>query len=84
MTPASVGVPNNRMVLGKHSGRHALAHRLAELGFDLNATDLDDAYHRFSELADRKKFIFDQDLLTLLPAHHRPVSAETLIATSRS
>jgi 2-isopropylmalate synthase len=75
MTPASVGVPNNRMVLGKHSGRRALAHRLKELGFTLNAADLDTVYHRFNELADRRKSIFDQDLISLLPEHHRPTEA---------
>jgi 2-isopropylmalate synthase len=75
MTPASVGVPNNRMVLGKHSGRRALAHRLKELGFTLNAADLDTVYHRFNELADRRKAIFDQDLISLLPEHHRPSEA---------
>ena len=72
MTPASVGVPSNRMVLGKHSGRRALAHRLKELGFELHGSDLDEVYHRFNELADRRKAIFDQDLLSLLPDHHRP------------
>ncbi len=82
MTPASVGVPNNRMVLGKHSGRHALAHRLQELGFDLDVADLDAAYRRFSELADRKKSIFDQDLLALVPAPRRR-QAEPLVSTTR-
>jgi 2-isopropylmalate synthase len=71
MTPASVGVPNNRMVLGKHSGRRALTHRLKELGFSLDAADLDIVYHRFNELADHRKAIFDQDLISLLPEHHR-------------
>jgi 2-isopropylmalate synthase len=75
MTPASVGVPTNRMVLGKHSGRRALAHRLKELGYALDAADLDAVYHRFTELADRRKAIFDQDLLSLLPAQHRPADA---------
>jgi 2-isopropylmalate synthase len=85
MTPASVGVPNNRMILGKHSGRHALAHRLRELGFQLDAEDLDAAYNRFSELADRKKSIFDQDLLTLIPAHRRTAaSAESLVSPTRA
>ncbi len=54
MTPESVGVPHNRMVLGKHSGRHALAHRLSELGFNLGMHDLEASYHRFIELADRR------------------------------
>jgi 2-isopropylmalate synthase len=69
MTPASVGVPSTRIVLGKHSGRKALAHRFKELGFVLDAAELDEVYHRFSELADRRKAIFDQDLVSLLPAH---------------
>src|ERR1700727_483955 len=73
MTPASVGVPNNRMVLGKHSGRGALTHRLKELGFVLDAADLDIVYHRFNELADHRKAIFDQDLISLLPERHRRV-----------
>ena len=82
MTPASVGVPNNRMVLGKHSGRRALAHRLKELGYVLDATELDAVYHRFNELADHRKAIFDQDLISLLPAQHRrpdPLLPETVL-----
>ena len=70
MTPASVGVPGNRMVLGKHSGRRAMAHRLAALGFDLGPADLDIAYVAFTELADRKKSVYDQDLINLV-SHHR-------------
>ncbi|MGC1872577.1 MAG: 2-isopropylmalate synthase [Acidobacteriaceae bacterium] len=67
MEPSSVGVPHHRMVLGKHSGRSALAHRLQELGVALETSDLDIAYRRFCELADRRKSIFDQDLLALIP-----------------
>jgi 2-isopropylmalate synthase len=68
MTPESVGLPTNRIVLGKHSGRHALAQRYAELGFSLSQTEVEAAYGRFTELADRKKRIYDQDLLSLIPA----------------
>jgi 2-isopropylmalate synthase len=71
MTPESVGVPSNNIVLGKHSGRHALARRFDELGFKLSASELEDAYHQFTGLADRKKNIYDQDLLSLLPTSHR-------------
>ena len=71
MTPASVGVPANRMVLGKHSGRHALRSRLIELGYHLQPSDLDIAYRAFSELADRKKSIYDQDLINLVAHHER-------------
>jgi 2-isopropylmalate synthase len=66
MTPASVGVPANALVLGKHSGRHALSLRFRELGFVLGTEELDAAYLRFTDLADRKKRIYDQDLLSLL------------------
>lgn len=66
MTPASVGVANTNLVLGKHSGRRALADRLEKLGHPLDRQQLDDVYHRFTELADRKKNIYDQDLLKLL------------------
>jgi len=66
MTPESVGVPTNKLVLGKHSGRHALSLRYAELGYELNSSDLEAAYNNFTALADRKKRIYDQDLLSLL------------------
>jgi 2-isopropylmalate synthase len=66
MTPESVGVPANSLVLGKHSGRHALALRYAELGFDVTSGELETAYRSFTDLADRKKRIYDQDLISLL------------------
>jgi len=70
MTPESVGVPTNSLVLGKHSGRHALSLRYAELGYTLTPRELDDVYAGFTSLADRKKRVYDQDLLSLLtPAH---------------
>ncbi|MCU1264271.1 MAG: 2-isopropylmalate synthase [Acidobacteria bacterium] len=71
MTPESVGVPTNSLVLGKHSGRHALALRYTELGYSLQPAEVDAAYERFSELADRKKNIYDQDLIALLTAATR-------------
>ncbi len=69
MTPASVGQPAHKFVLGKHSGRAAMRSRLAELGYVLTAEQLEAAYSAFTELADRKKAIYDQDLLNLV-AHH--------------
>ncbi len=66
MTPESVGVPANNMVLGKHSGRRLLEQRLAELGHPLSRQQLDEVYSRFTALADRKKSIYDQDLIGLL------------------
>ncbi len=75
MTPESVGVPHSRLVLGKHSGRHALARRFAELGFPVEGAELDAVYQRFTLLADRKKNIYDQDLLSLLPARSQRTDA---------
>jgi len=66
MTPESVGVPANALVLGKHSGRHALSLRYQELGYTLTSNELEFAYQRFSDLADRKKRIYDQDLISLI------------------
>ncbi len=68
MTPASVGVPHNDIVLGKHSGRHALVARYNELGYDLGQNEIGEVYRKFTDLADKKKNIYDQDLLALLPA----------------
>ena len=75
MTPASVGVIGTNLVLGKHSGRRALADRMEKLGHTLTREQLDEVYHRFTELADRKKNIYDQDLLGLLqPGKAVPVA----------
>jgi 2-isopropylmalate synthase len=68
MTPDSVGVPSNNIVLGKHSGRHALLARYGELGYELDAEEVGDVYARFTALADRKKNIYDQDLVSILPS----------------
>jgi 2-isopropylmalate synthase len=66
MTPESVGVPASQLVLGKHSGRHALANRYLELGHPISNEELEIAYRRFTQIADRRKNIYDQDLLSLL------------------
>jgi len=71
MTPESVGVPASTLVLGKHSGRHALALRYEELGYSLSPVEVDAAYGRFTELADRKKRVYDQDLIALLSSAAR-------------
>ena len=68
MTPQSVGVPSNHIVLGKHSGRHALVARYNELGVKLDAGEISEVYQKFTALADKKKNIYDQDLLAILPA----------------
>jgi 2-isopropylmalate synthase len=75
MTPDSVGAPTTQIVLGKHSGRHALARRCEELGTPLSGDELDFAYARFIALADRKKHIYDQDLLAIA-TEAKPLVAE--------
>jgi len=67
MTPTLVGVAKTHLVLGKHSGRAALRHRLEQLGFTLTREELQHIYYRFVALADRKKNIYDQDLIGIVP-----------------
>ncbi len=66
MTPESVGYPKSRIVLGKHSGRHAFKERLQELGYQLLDSEVEQLFNRFIELADRKKTVDDKDLEALL------------------
>jgi 2-isopropylmalate synthase len=65
MDPKSVGVPESKLVLGKHSGRHALAKRCEDLGLPLTKEQLDTVYHRFTELADRKKGLRNEEIIGL-------------------
>lgn len=62
MNPAMVGISHSNIVLGKHSGRHAFKDRLAQLGYQLSDEDLNKAFLRFKDLADKKKEITDYDL----------------------
>ena len=71
MTPSLVGVAKTHLVLGKHSGRAALRHRLEQLGFTLTREELQQTYYRFVALADRKKNIYDQDLVGVVSDHIR-------------
>ena len=66
MTPESVGVKTNSIVLGKHSGRHALNKKYEEMGYALSRPELDKAYKLFTKLADQKKEIFEEDLVAIL------------------
>ncbi len=66
MRPADVGLEVGELVLGKHSGRHAFREKLLKLGYQLDATELDKAFERFKALADRKKKIFDDDLMLIV------------------
>jgi 2-isopropylmalate synthase len=66
MTPESVGVKQTSLVMGKHSGRHAFVHKLEELGYQLAANQLEDAFVRFKALADKKKQVYDEDIEALV------------------
>lgn len=66
MTPESVGLSKSNLVMGKHSGRHAFKDKLKELGLSLGDNALEEAFNRFKALADKKKEIFDEDILSLL------------------
>ena len=65
MTPESVGLTKSSLVLGKHSGKHAFSEKLKELGYDLGDNALMELFGRFKDLADKKKEIFDEDLIAL-------------------
>ena len=66
MTPESVGLSTSKLVLGKHSGRHAVKEKLKELGYDLGDNAVQDAFKRFKDLADVKKDVFDEDIVALV------------------
>ena len=66
MEPETVGLSTNRLVLGKHSGRHAFKSKLADLGYDLNEEDLNRVFEKFKELADKRKEILDEDIEVLV------------------
>jgi len=66
MSPESVGWTRSKLVMGKHSGRHAFKDKLKELGFNLGDNSFEDAFNRFKLLADKKKHVFDDDLLALI------------------
>jgi 2-isopropylmalate synthase len=66
MTPESVGLMRSTLVMGKHSGRHAFKSKLKELGFELGDNALNDAFRRFKDLADKKKDVYDEDIVALV------------------
>jgi len=66
MTPESIGWARNSIVLGKHSGRAAFRDRLNTLGYKIGDNQLNDAFRRFKDLADRKKVVFDEDIVALV------------------
>ena len=81
MTPESVGIPRNRMVLGKHSGKHAFEGRLVELGFHFEAARIQELFTEFKVLADRKKTVTDVDIEAL--ARGSAGQAEELLKLER-
>lgn len=66
MTPESIGLSKNKMILGKHSGRHAFLDKIKSMGFDLKGEELDKAFEKFKILADQKKIIYDSDIEIIL------------------
>ncbi|MGQ9523290.1 MAG: 2-isopropylmalate synthase [Armatimonadota bacterium] len=74
--PKSIGLGASRLVLGKHSGRHAFAKRLEELGYSLSPDDFERAFARFKDLADRKKEVHDEDIDAIVTDEIRTVPEE--------
>jgi 2-isopropylmalate synthase len=75
MRPEEVGVPRTDLVLGKHSGRHALRDRVTEMGYTLNEPQLETLFNDFKALADKKKEVYDEDLAVLIEKHIQDVPA---------
>ena len=71
MKPEDIGIPSNKLVLGKHSGRHAFADRLKHLGVDTESIDLNKAFAEFKALCDKKKVVYDDDILALVTEETR-------------
>jgi 2-isopropylmalate synthase len=91
MTPASVGVSQSMLILGKHSGKHAVESRLKQLGVNLKAVEIEDVTRKVKELADRTKFVYDDDLLAIVEHTAEPraklvryqvLSGNTLVPTA--
>ncbi len=66
MTPESIGLSENKMILGKHSGRHAFEDRLNDMGYTLKKDEINKAFEKFKELADKKKLVLDEDIEALV------------------
>ena len=88
MTPESVGLRKSNLVMGKHSGRHAFRAKLEELGYNFGDNAINDAFKRFKDLADKKKDVFDEDIIALVDdavvrenEHIKFVSLEVICGT---
>jgi len=77
INPKSVGVPESKLVLGKHSGRHALKNRCEDLGFILSAAELDLVYEQMTALADNKKGLMDDEIASMARQSQQAVAAVT-------
>ena len=66
MTPESVGLKKSNLVMGKHSGRHAFREKLKDLGYDLGDNAMNEAFKRFKDLADKKKDVYDEDIIAIV------------------
>lgn len=85
MRPETVGIPNNKLVLGKHSGRHAFKERLKALGLNVTGDAFQTAFEEFKKLADLKKNVYDDDLISLVDrqvAHEQKYKLDALQTTS--
>jgi len=82
--PKRIGLAGSEIVMGKHSGRHAFRDRLKKLGIELSSKDLDQAFQRFKQLADQKKYVFDQDLEAIVEDELRNVPETWRLARFRS
>jgi 2-isopropylmalate synthase len=76
MTPESVGLTQNKIVLGKHSGRHAFRDKLVTMGYHLSNEDLDRAFKKFKEIADKKKEVYDRDIDALVSRQNIDIPRE--------
>jgi 2-isopropylmalate synthase len=79
MQPEDIGIPSNKLVLGKHSGRHAFINRLQELGVDPRTIDVQKAFAAFKALCDKKKIVYDDDILALANEERRTADTYELV-----
>src|SRR5579859_3287522 len=79
MKPEDIGIPSNKLVLGKHSGRHAFTNRLKELGVDPATIDVQRAFAAFKALCDKKKIVYDDDILALANEERRTADTFELV-----
>ena len=66
MTPESVGLSESNLVMGKHSGRHAFKQKILELGYNINDNVIEEAFENFKSLADKKKNVYDEDIIVII------------------